>query len=294
MKKEVKIGLFGAIALIVLVMGINFLKGLSVFHMDKVYYISFRNAKAIAKSSHVYADGVPVGRVTDLIYNFRKPGDILVEVSVDPRLVMPKRTTAVIETSLMGASTLSLVLGRDSLNVYHPGDTIPGSEHLGVMEKASDVVPDLHEVIRKVDTLITTVNRLVADPNLQATLYNINVITANLAVTTKRLDRILEVDVPQLASTYNDVGKNINTFMSTLNGMNLQQTLASVDKTIKDVDAMVLSIQDQSGTLGALMKDRSLYDNLNHTVQSADSLVTDLKAHPKRYVHFSVFGKKDK
>ena len=284
----------GAIALIVLVMGINFLKGLSVFHMDKVYYISFRNAKAIAKSSHVYADGVPVGRVTDLIYNFRKPGDILVEVSVDPRLVMPKRTTAVIETSLMGASTLSLVLGRDSLNVYHPGDTIPGSEHLGVMEKASDVVPDLHEVIRKVDTLITTVNRLVADPNLQATLYNINVITANLAVTTKRLDRILEVDVPQLASTYNDVGKNINTFMGTLNGMNLQQTLASVDKTIKDVDAMVLSIQDQSGTLGALMKDRSLYDNLNHTVQSADSLVTDLKAHPKRYVHFSVFGKKDK
>lgn len=294
MKKEVKIGLFGAVALIVLVMGINFLKGLSVFHMDKVYYISFRNAKAIAKSSHVYADGVPVGRVTNLIYNFRKPGNILVEVSVDPRLVMPMRTTAVIETSLMGASTLSLILGRDSMNVYHPGDTIPGSERLGVMEKASDVVPDLHDVIRKVDTLITTVNNLVGDPNLRETLYNIKEITANLAVTTKRLDKLLGEDVPQLAATYNDVGKNINTFVGNLNDMNLQQTMASVDKTIKDVDAMVMAIQDPSGTLGALMKDRALYDNLNHTVQSADSLVTDLKAHPKRYVHFSVFGKKDK
>ena len=94
MKKEVKIGLFGIAALIVLVMGINFLKGLSVFHMDKVYYFSFRNAKAIAKSSHVYADGVPVGRVSDLIYNFRKPGQILVKVSLDPRLRLPGRTTA--------------------------------------------------------------------------------------------------------------------------------------------------------------------------------------------------------
>lgn len=294
MKKEVKIGLFGAVALIVLVMGINFLKGLSVFHMDKVYYISFRNARAIAKSSHVYADGVPVGRVTNLIYNFRKPGNILVEVSVDPRLVMPRRTTAVIETSLMGASTLSLVLGRDSLNVYHPGDTIPGTERLGVMEKASDVVPDLHEVIRKVDTLITTFNRLAGDPNLQSTLYNINEISSNLVITTKKLNKMLDEDLPQLTTTYNEVGRNINTFMTSLNRLDLQHTLASVDKTIKDVDAMVMAMQDESGTLGALMKDRSLYNNLNHTVQSADSLVTDLKAHPKRYVHFSVFGKKDK
>ena len=294
MKKEVKIGLFGIVALVVLVMGINFLKGLSVFHMDKVYYISFRDAKAIAKSSHVYADGVPVGRVTDLIYNFRKPGNILVEVSVDPRLVMPMRTTAVIETSLMGASTLSLILGRDSVNAYQPGDTIPGMERIGMMEQAGDIVPDVREVVQKVDTLITTLNTLVSDPNLRAAIADVHEITANLTVTTKHLNKLLEKDVPQLAATYDEVGRNVNTFVSHLNTLNLQHTLASVDKTIKDVDAMILAVQSPNGTLGALMKDRALYDNLNHTVQSADSLVTDLKAHPKRYVHFSVFGRKDK
>jgi phospholipid/cholesterol/gamma-HCH transport system substrate-binding protein len=79
-----------------------------------------------------------------------------------------------------------------------------------------------------------------------------------------------------------------------LNRLDLQQTMASVNKTIKDVDQLVMEIQNPNGTLGALIKDRALYANLNHTVQSADSLVTDLKAHPKRYVHFSIFGRKDK
>ena len=294
MKKEVKIGLFGIAALIVLVMGINFLKGLSVFHMDKVYYFSFRNAKAIAKSSHVYADGVPVGRVSDLIYNFRKPGQILVKVSLDPRLRLPGRTTAVIETSLMGASTMSIILGRDSVYTYSPGDTIPGAENFGVMEKVGDVMPDVHNVIRKVDTLITTVNRLLSNPHLEQILINADQITSDLTVTTKQLNRLMENDIPKLTATYTEMGHNMNTFVGNLNRMDLQQTLASVNKTIKDVDQLVLEIQNPNGTLGALIKDRALYANINHTVQSADSLVTDLKAHPKRYVHFSIFGKKDK
>lgn len=294
MKKEVKIGLFGIAALIVLVMGINFLKGLSVFHMDKVYYFSFRNAKAIAKSSHVYADGVPVGRVSDLIYNFRKPGEILVKVSLDPRLRLPGRTTAVIETSLMGASTMSIILGRDSVYVYHPGDTIPGAENFGVMEKVGDVMPDVHNVIRKVDTLITSVNRLLNNPHLEQILINADQITSDLTVTTKQLNRLMKDDLPKLTATYTEMGQNMNTFVGNLNRLDLQQTMASVNKTIRDVDQLVLEIQNPNGTLGALIKDRALYANLNHTVQSADSLVTDLKAHPKRYVHFSIFGRKDK
>jgi phospholipid/cholesterol/gamma-HCH transport system substrate-binding protein len=294
MKKEVKIGLFGIAALIVLVMGINFLKGLSVFHLDKVYYVSFRDAKGIAKSSHVFADGVPVGRVSDLIYNFRKPGEILVKVSLDPRLVLPGRTTAVIETSLMGAATMSLILGRDSLYAYHPGDTIPGSENIGMMERVGDVMPDVHAVIRKVDTLITTVNRLLSNPHLEQILVNADQITSDLTVTTKQLNRLMENDIPKLTATYTEMGHNMNTFVSNLNRLDLQQTMASVNKTLKDVDQMVLEIQNPNGTLGALIKDRELYSNINHTVQSADSLVTDLKAHPKRYVHFSVFGRKDK
>lgn len=294
MKKEVKIGLFGIAALIVLVMGINFLKGLSVFHMDKVYYFSFRNAKAIAKSSHVYADGVPVGRVSDLIYNFRKPGEILVKVSLDPRLRLPGRTTAVIETSLMGASTMSIILGRDSVYVYHPGDTIPGAENFGVMEKVGDVMPDVHNVIRKVDTLITSVNRLLNNPHLEQILINADQITSDLTVTTKQLNRLMKDDLPKLTATYTEMGQNMNTFVGNLNRLDLQQTMASVNKTIRDVDQLVLEIQNPNGTLGALIKDRALYANLNHTVQSVDSLVTDLKAHPKRYVHFSIFGRKDK
>ena len=162
------------------------------------------------------------------------------------------------------------------------------------MEKVGDVMPDVHEVVRKVDTLITTVNRLLSNPHLERVLVNADQITTDLTVTTKQLNRLMKDDLPKLTATYTDLGHNMNTFVGNLNRLDLQQTLASVNKTIKDVDQMVLEIQNPKGTLGALIRDRELYDNLNHTVQSADSLVTDLKAHPKRYVHFSVFGRKDK
>ena len=292
MKKEVKIGLAGIVALVLLFLGINFLKGVNLFTTNNTYYIRFDNAKGLSKSSTVYADGYNVGILSSIIYDYDNPGQVLVEISTDRSLRIPKGSTATLDEAMLGGCTLNMKLATNLTEAYHPGDTIQGSDASGLMSKAADIMPQLEQVVAKVDTLVSTLNRIVADPNLPLILNNAGQITENLNKSTIQLNNILGKDIPQLARTFNTAGESVTALTENLNKIDLQQTLDSVNITIGSVHQMMEQMQSTDGTLGLLMRDPSLYNNLNHTVLSADSLVTDLKAHPKRYVHFSVFGKR--
>ncbi|MBR3432540.1 MAG: MCE family protein [Bacteroidaceae bacterium] len=293
MKKEVKIGITGIIALVVLFLGINFLKGVNLFSSTNKYYIQFGNAKGLSKSSNVYADGYNVGVVSDIIYDYEHPGTVLVEVTTNKDLRIPKGSSAKLDEAVLGGCTLNMLLTTNLTDAYHPGDTIPGSDTQGMMAKAASMMPQIEQIVARVDTLIATLNRLTSDPNLPMIIRNAELVSENLVRSSEELNRLLANDVPQLTTTFNRVGENAITLTDRLNSLNLQATMDSVNMTISSVHQMMDQIQSPEGTLGLLMKDPSLYNNLNHTVQSADSLVTDLKAHPKRYVHFSVFGKKN-
>ena len=292
MKKEVKIGITGVIALVVLFLGINFLKGKNLFSSTSTYYIQFSNAKGLSKSSNVYADGYNVGVVSNIIYDFDHPGTVLVEISTNKDLRIPKGSSAKLDEAVLGGCTLNMLLATNLTDAYHPGDTIPGSDAQGMMAKAASMMPQVEQVIARVDTLIATLNKLTSDPNLPLIIQNAEQITENLNKSSQELNRLLANDVPQLASTFNKVGQNAITLTDHLNSLDLRATIDSVNMTISSVHQMMSQIQSPQGTLGLLMRDPALYNNLNHTVQNADSLVTDLKANPKRYVHFSVFGKK--
>ena len=293
-KKDIFIGIAGVIALLALFFGIKFLKGENMFDSNTYYYVHFSNAHGLVKSSAVYADGYQVGIVSDIIYDYDHPGNVLVEISVDPKLKLRVGTRVQIDSGLMGGCTLNVYPGSNLGSIYQRGDTIPGSEALGLMSKAADLVPQVQGLASKVDTLVVSLNRLVNNPDIPLILSNVEEVSKDLTVTTRHLNSLLENDFPKLASTYNKVGENAILLTEKLNGVDIEGTLANVDKTVKDVDRMILQMQSPEGTLGALMKDRGLYDNLNHTVQSADSLLTDFKSRPKRYIHFSVFGRKDK
>lgn len=293
MKQEIKIGITGIIALIILFLGIKFLKGTNLFSSSSIYYIQFSNAKGLSKSSNVYADGYNVGIVSDIIYDYDHPGSVLVEISTNKDLRIPKGSSAKLDEAVLGGCTLNMLLTTNLTDAYHPGDTIPGSDTQGMMAKAASMMPQIEQIVARVDTLIATLNRLTSDPNLPMIIQNAELVSENLVRSSEELNRLLANDVPQLTTTFNRVGENAITLTDRLNSLNLQATMDSVNMTISSVHQMMDQIQSPEGTLGLLMKDPSLYNNLNHTVQSADSLVTDLKTHPKRYVHFSVFGKKN-
>ena len=294
MKTEVKIGITGVIAIVALFLGIKFLKGVNLFSTSETYYIVFSNTKGLTKSSAVYADGYKVGIVSGINYDFRHPGKVVVEISTDKGLRIPKGSSAQLDEAVLGGCTLNMLLATNLREAYQPGDTIVGSDVSGLMAKVGGMVPQLEEVVAKVDTLVATLNTLLSNPNLPLIIQNAELITENLNKSTQQLNTLLRNDIPQMTSTFTKAGENVTTLTDKMNQLDLQATLENVNQTISSVHDMMEQMQSPKGTLGKLMNDPSIYDNLNHTVQSADSLVSDLKAHPKRYVHFSVFGKKEK
>lgn len=292
MKTEVKIGLTGVIAIVALFLGIKFLKGENLFSSSEVYYISFSNAKGLTKSSSVYADGYKVGIVSNIRYDYSHPGEVIVEISTDKGLRIPKGSSAQLDEAVLGGCTLNLLLATNLRESYHPGDTIKGNDVSGLMAKAANMMPQLEQVVARVDTLVATLNLLVSNPNLPLIIQNTKLITENLNHSSEQLNYLLRNDIPQMTGTFSKAGENVTMLTDKMNQLDLQATLDNVNQTINSVHSMMEQIQSPDGTLGKLMSDPALYNNLNHTVQSADSLVTDLKAHPKRYVHFSVFGSK--
>lgn len=294
MRNEVKIGLMGIVALIMLFLGINFLKGVSLFSTSSYYYIQFENARGLSKSSAAYADGYKVGIVSNIIFDYQRPGNVLVEISTDRNLRIPKGSTIRLDESVLGACTLNMKLSGDIADAYQPGDTIKGDDSMGLMDKAANMIPTVEQVVARVDTLVAALNVIATNPNLPLIMQNTEQMTARLNESSAELKRLLQHDIPQLAQTYNEAGQNITELTANLKAVDLQATLDQVNGTIGNVNQMITQMQSTDGSLGLLMKDQALYNNLNHTVQSADSLVTDLKANPKRYVHFSVFGRKDK
>lgn len=293
MKTEIKIGITGVVAIVALYLGINFLKGVNLMTSSETYYITFKNAKGLTKSSPVYADGYQVGIVSGISYDYNRPGEVVVAISADKGVRIPKGSTAKLDEAVLGGCTLNMLLATNLREAYQPGDTIKGSEAGGLMQSVQGMVPQLEQVVAKVDSLVVSLNLLVSNPNLPIIMENARLLTESLNQSGEHLNTLLNKDIPLLTSTYTKAGENIVELTGKMNQLDLQATLDSVNQTISSIHTMMAQIQNPEGTLGKLMNDPSLYNNLNHVVQSADSLVIDLKAHPKRYVHFSVFGKKE-
>lgn len=298
MKNEIKIALTAIVCIAILIVGINFLKGINIFNATNSYYVKLKNAKQLAVSNMVYANGYPIGSIREIDYQYEDNSSVVVLIELDDQIRVPKGTTASLESPLMGGVIMHLVLGPNPADVMSPLDTIIGTETLGAMDQLGAMMPAIEKMLPKLDSILDNINRITGDPALQQTLANAAEITDNLKHTSESLDKLMSY---QLTGTLNnvevlsgnlakvDVDATVNNLNSTLT--DARTLVGQLQKTMEDVDRQ---LKGTEGTLGALMNDRALYDNLNHTIQSADSLVTDLKAHPKRYVHFSVFGKKDK
>lgn len=293
--REVKIGLAGIIALAVLYLIITFLQGANLFSTQDTYYINFRNAKALAKSSPVYADGYNVGIVSNIRYDYDRPGSgVIVEISVEHGMRVPAGTVAVLDEAMLGGCTLNLMMGNSPVERFSPGDTIPSQANNGLMARAAELMPKLEQTMAKVDTLLTTLNTVVGDSNIQAILVNARQLTASLGQSSRDLNHLLENEVPTMTRTFNRAGENVVALTDSLKQLNLSATMAKVDGVMDDVRQMTTQLNSKDNNIGLLLNDTTLYGNLNRTTQGAANLLEDLKANPKRYVHFSVFGKKDK
>lgn len=295
--KEIKIALVAILAIVVLFFGLQFLKGLTIFSNDDSYYVTFNDVSGLSPSSPIYANGYKVGVVKDIIYDYSPEGKIVAVMGLDKNMRLPQGSHAEIVSDLLGNIKVNLVLGDDPLHMLAAGDTISGGAELGMMSKLGSMMPAVEAILPKLDSIMSSLNVLLADPALRNTLHNVEGMTGNLNATSQELRSLsasLNRDVPGMMNKANGVLDNTQQLTKNLSAVDVAAMTASVNKTLENVEQMTRKLNSNEGTLGLLMRDASLYNNLTATAASADSLLIDLKAHPKRYVHFSIFGKSDK
>ena len=292
--KEVRIGIAGIVALCVLIYGINWLKGIHMFQPSSYFYAKFENVNGLTKSSPVFADGVRVGIVRDIYYGYAKPGNVIVEVELDTELRIPKGSTAELVSELMGGVRMNILLANNPREKYAVGDTIPGTMNNGMMESAAKLIPKVEEMLPKLDSILISLNNILGDKSIPATLHSIEKTTANLAVVSSQVKGLMSNDIPQLTSKLNTIGDNFVVISGNLKEIDYAATFKKIDETLANVKILTEKLNSKDNTLGLLFNDPTLYNNLNATTENAASLLEDLKEHPKRYVHFSLFGKKDK
>lgn len=295
--KEIKIALVAIVGILILYFGINFLKGMNLFSTNNTYFITFDDIQGLGASTPIYADGYKVGTVDGLEYDYKENGPIKVKVDINKDLRIPQGSKAEIVKDLMGNLQVNLLLANNPRERVEPGGIIPGAVNGGMMDKAANLVPVVEKMLPKLDSILTSVNALLADPALAASLHNVETITSNLTVSTRELNTLmagLNKQVPGMVRKANGVLDNTNLLTANLASLDVQGTLNKVNQTLESAHQFTEKLNSNQGSLGLLMNDTKLYDNLTSTMSHADSLVIDLKAHPKRYVHFSVFGRKDK
>ncbi len=301
MKREIKIALVAIVALIVLFFGLNFLKGLNLFTSDTNYYMTFKNISGLSSSSPIYADGYRVGTVKNILFDYEQQEDIKVMVGIDRHLRIPKGSTAEIVSDMLGNLQVNLLLADNPQERIEEGGVIEGSVSSGTVGKLSAMVPTVEKMLPKLDSILGSLNTILADPAIAQTLHHVQSVSGNLVTTTNQLNTLvgqLNKNVPSLMTQANSVLDNTTQLTGNLNkqlaSVDINTTMSKVNVTLDNVQQLTKQLNNPEGSIGLMLRDPQLYRNLNTTMSDVDSLLNNLREHPKRYVHFSLFGKKDK
>ncbi|MCR4603352.1 MAG: MlaD family protein [Prevotella sp.] len=294
--KEVKIALVAIAAIVVLFIGMQFLKGMSIFSSNDLYYASFNDVSGLSASSPVYANGYRVGVVKSITYDYNQPDHIIAALDLDPQLQLTKGTRAEIASDLLGNVKLELHFGQSSDGIVAKGDTIEGALQQGLMSKAAEMIPQVEQLLPKLDSILSSISTLVADPALKGTIHNAEQLTASLNTTATQLNRLtshLNGQVPTMLSKADTILANTETLTGNLSQLDFDATMKKVDATLAGLQQLSAALNSPTGSMGLLLNDSQLYENLNAAMRSVDSLLVDFKQYPRRYINVSVFGRKN-
>ena len=288
--KEAKIGLVTIVSLALLYLGINYLKGINLFQPVNHYYVSFSYVKGVTISSPVFVDGFKVGLVRDIIYDYDTTGKIIVEVSLEDKMRLNKGSyIAVVNTFLSGAE-LHIHLNTYVDDFLKPGSTLEGRMEEDMMQSVQEkILPSVENLLPKIDTILGSLQTLIAHPALAQSLNHIEKTTSNLEVSTRQLNQMLSKDVPGIVNNLKTMTDNFSEVSANLKELDLATTVNSINATLANLKLTTDKLNSTDNSIGLLLNDKGLYDNLNSTMDNASKLLLDLRENPKRYVHFSVF-----
>jgi phospholipid/cholesterol/gamma-HCH transport system substrate-binding protein len=314
---ETKVGALTAIAITLLILGYNFLKGRSLFKTGNFLYAKFTDVKSLKVSNSVCVNGFKVGSVYEIENEDANLKTILVGIKLNSNYNIPDNSTAAIADNPLGTPQIDINLG-DTKVLLKSGDYIKSDTSLGLMgtisKQLTPIADNLKATLKTLDESLKNINSIF-DPNskvnLQSAIANIAKITDHLSQSSASLNRMMEKQNGSIAKSMDNVSSftnnlakqnekisatldNVKNTTENLSEADFKGTVNNLKAAIDNLNGVVAKLNSTNGSLGLLMNDKSLYHNLTNTVRSANILMDDLRTHPKRYVSLSVFGKKDK
>ena len=294
--REVRVGIMAVVAIFVLYFGLNFLKGIDIFTAVNDYYAKYENIDGLVPSSAVYIKGLKVGQVEEIKYDFSKSNSFVVRISVSNDIKIPKGAKIELtDEGLMGGKAIQLKYNPTTANqaLYSSGDTIESHVGIGLMAKLSgDLMPKIESISTQADSLLRAVRVLIESEQIKNSLGSIEKTTADLAVSSAQLKKMMNKDLPKIIGDVNVITSDFRQVSGNLKSVDFAATFASINHSIANLNLITDKVNSNEGTIGLLLNDKALYNNLSNTAENTDKLLIDLKQNPKRYVHFSLFGRK--
>ncbi len=289
--KELTIGLSVVIAILILIFGIDYLKGINLFKPANFYVAYYDQVDGLAVSAPVSIQGFKVGQVREIKFNYEHPGKIEVVMALDKNLRVPEGTKAVLTPTLMSGPNVDLILGSGS-KMLPVGGTVEAGRASDLMSSLStDVMPQITTLLPKLDSILYNINMLVADPALANSIKRLDQITASAASLTQGLDRSVGGQLPaimgnarRITATLDTVTGNLGALSYQLKTLPLQTTVDNVNELTENLSKFSARLNDPNSTLGMMTNDPELYNRLNRVAADVDSLIVDIKKNPKRYI----------
>lgn len=307
---ETKIGALTVISLAVLILGYSFLRGNDTFSNENKFYAVYSNVTGLAVSKPVLVNGFQIGRVSNM--TLRSDGQTLVEFKVQQKYDIPKNTLAKLEgTDLLGGKAITFELGN-SKEIAENKDTLKSDVKTGLAESLQPVQKKAELIVAKMDSILTSVNNIM-NPRFQKNVDRSFNSIANTLQALEGTSKTVDILVDKQSTRINNILANVEAISANLKNSNayltgtlanfnkisddvakanIKQTLDNANKAVSDLQTTITKINNGQGSMGLLLNDDKIYNNLNDASSNLNKLLIDLKANPKRYVNFSVFGGK--
>ena len=304
LSREVKTGALAIGAILLFIFGYSFLKGTNLFDKNRTFYVKYQNVEGLAKSAQVTINGLDVGKVQNISFA-NKTGGLVVEFTVESDFEFSKNSIARIYSSgLIGGKSLGVFPQYDPNNVAKSGDTLSGEVEDGMLSAVSKALGPLEKKVNNtlatVDTLMLAFTDVLDEPtrnNLKKAIENLNQTLKSFNGVSQKLDGILGENGEKLNSTFtnlDEMSANFAKLSDSVSRLEIGSLVSDLQTVVTRFDAIASGLENGEGSVGKLLKDDKLYENLEGASRQLEQLLQDLKLNPKRYVNISVFGKKQK
>lgn len=291
-RQTVKIGFFTLLAIVILYLGITYLKGLSISARSKTYYVAMNDVTGINVATRVFVNGYKVGSVRKMEYDYRNNGETILTLTLDPDIKLPQGTQVQVAQTLLSGALVNLVLPEVETGAYlNAKDTIPMSTHRSAKsleQLQSEFVPRLSTTLSHMDSVLLQANAILSNPNIEPTLADVRQSAQHINASSAQLQQSLR-SLPTIMGRIDHTSANVESFASRLDSLQLQETVANLESTSRELKSFTQRLNQSNGTVGRLLNEDGLYNRIDSVTTSLDALIQDIKAHPKKYVKLSLF-----